>query len=143
MRRRINHRSSKPARTPYPAPVPIETEPVEIIESIQTIEPEIVEEDLMPFVITNEDEIINYIKEKATKETLKSLAPLLEKLEEAVKQQQAYQAAAPATGNPVAMTYEEQLKKLQEASTGKLKEKELKIAERMTKLQARFANIRK
>jgi hypothetical protein len=144
MRRRINHRASKPVHTPAPAPVsapiPLEIESVEIIE---TIEPEIVEEDLMPFVISNEDEIINYIKDKATKETMKSLAPLLEKLEEAVKQQQAYQAAAPETGNPVAMTYEEQLKKLQDASRGKVKEKELKIAERMTKLQARFANIRK
>jgi hypothetical protein len=116
---------------------------IESVEIIETIEPEIVEEDLMPFVISNEDEIINYIKDKATKETMKSLAPLLEKLEEAVKQQQAYQAAAPETGNPVAMTYEEQLKKLQDASRGKVKEKELKIAERMTKLQARFANIRK
>ncbi|MBK1897324.1 hypothetical protein [Chryseobacterium paridis] len=146
MRRRIHHRASKPARTSEQDPIPSIMEPVEsveYIESIETIEPEIVEEDLMPFVINNEDEIINYIKEKATKETLKSLAPLLEKLEEAVKQQQAYQAAAPVTGNPVAMSYEEQLQKLQETSRGRIKEKEMKITERMNKLQARFANIRK
>ena len=143
MRRRINHRASAPARTPAPEPIPETIESIEFVESFETIEPEIVEEDLMPFVITNEDEIINYIKDKATKETLKSLAPLLEKLEEAVKQQQAYQAASSTTGNPVAMSYEEQLKKLQETSSGKVKEKELKIAERMNKLQIRFANMRK
>ncbi|ASW73006.1 hypothetical protein IQ37_09960 [Chryseobacterium piperi] len=141
MRRRIHHRASRPARTPAPDPIPVIMETIETIEPI--VEPDIVEEDLMPFVISNEDEIINYIKDKATKETLKSLAPLLEKLEEAVKQQQAYQAATPVSGNPVAMTYEEQLKRLQDTSAGKVKEKELKIAERMVKLQARFANIRK
>ncbi|NML69275.1 hypothetical protein HHL23_05640 [Chryseobacterium sp. RP-3-3] len=95
----------------------------------------------MPFVLSHEDEIINYIKDKATKETLKSLAPLLEKLEEAVKQQEAYQS--PAAASPVTMNYDEQLKQLQEASVVKIKDKELKIAERMNKLQIRFANIRK
>ncbi|SFN05004.1 hypothetical protein SAMN05421594_0644 [Chryseobacterium oleae] len=95
----------------------------------------------MPFVLSHEDEIINYIKDKATKETLKSLAPLLEKLEEAVKQQEAYQS--PATAGPVTMNYDDQLKKLQEASVVKIKEKELRIAERMNKLQVRFANMRK
>lgn len=95
----------------------------------------------MPFVLSHEDEIINYIKDKATKETLKSLAPLLEKLEEAVKQQEAYQS--PAAASPVTMNYDEQLKKLQETSVVKIKEKELKIAERMNKLQVRFGNIRK
>ncbi|REC79391.1 hypothetical protein DRF60_06080 [Chryseobacterium elymi] len=95
----------------------------------------------MPFVLSHEDEIINYIKDKATKETLKSLAPLLEKLEEAVKQQEAYQS--PAIASPVTMNYDEQLKKLQEASVVKIKDKELKIAERMNKLQIRFGNIRK
>lgn len=127
MRRQISHRA------PKRAPVPIEVE-------VEKNEPEVVEEDIMPFVLSHEDEIINYIKDKATKETLKSLAPLLEKLEEAVKQQQAYQPAA--TASPAAISYEEQLKKLQEASRGKIKEKELKITERMNKLQARFANIR-
>ncbi|ASK30003.1 hypothetical protein CEY12_07725 [Chryseobacterium sp. T16E-39] len=143
MRRRINHRVSGPARTPAPEPIPEVIEPVEVIESFETIEPEIVEDEVLPFVLRHEDEIINYIKDKATKETMKSLAPLLEKLEEAVKQQQAYQAAVPAAGNPVAMTYEEQLQKLQETSRGRVKEKEMKIAERMSKLQARFANMRK
>ncbi len=133
MRRRINHRAKSPAPVPDREPIIVEVEPVE---------PEVVE-DMMPFVISHEDEIINYIKDKATKETLKSLAPLLEKLEEAVKQQQAYQQQPAATAGPVPMSYEEQLKKLQETSTGKIKEKELKITERMNKLQMRFANLRK
>lgn len=133
MRRRINHRPKSPV--PDPEPIVVETEAVEI---------EVVK-DMMPFVISNEDEIINYIKDKATKETLKSLAPLLEKLEEAVKQQQAYQQAGTVSSaaGPVTVSYEDQLKKLQEASAGRIKEKELKIAERMNKLQARFANMRK
>jgi len=116
------------------------------VVEVDPVEAEIVEEDIMPFIISHEDEIINYIKDKATKETLKSLSPLLEKLEEAVKQQQAFQQSTPvaaASANPVPMSYEEQLKKLQEASKGRIKEKELKIVERMNKLQARFANIRK
>ncbi|WP_027386719.1 hypothetical protein [Chryseobacterium gregarium] len=133
MRRRINHRAKSPAPVPDREPIVVEVEPVE---------PEVME-DIMPFVISHEDEIINYIKDKATKETLKSLAPLLEKLEEAVKQQQAYQQQPAATAGPVPMSYEEQLKKLQETSTGKIKEKELKITERMNKLQMRFANLRK
>ncbi|CAM3125911.1 hypothetical protein DRF59_18155 [Chryseobacterium flavum] len=135
MRRPINHRAR--THVPEPKPVVVEVDPVEA---------EIVEEDIMPFIISHEDEIINYIKDKATKETLKSLSPLLEKLEEAVKQQQAFQQSTPvaaASANPVPMSYEEQLKKLQEASKGRIKEKELKIVERMNKLQARFANIRK
>ncbi|WP_027381241.1 hypothetical protein [Chryseobacterium daeguense] len=154
MRRPINHRVKSHAPVvPVPDPDPImkkllETEAAILEEDEKLINDEnkvLDKEDMMPFIISNEDEIINYIKEKATKETLKSLAPLLEKLEEAVKQQQAYQQAVPAASpaNPVAMSYEDQLKKLQEVSKGKIKEKELKIAERMNKLQARFANIRK
>lgn len=133
MRRRINHRPKSPV--PDPEPIVVEAEAVET---------EVVK-DMMPFVISNEDEIINYIKDKATKETLKSLAPLLEKLEEAVKQQQAYQQAGTVSSaaGPIPVSYEDQLKKLQEASAGRIKEKELKIAERMNKLQARFANMRK
>lgn len=126
MRRRINHR----ARPSVPTPPIV----------VEAIEPEVVE-DIMPFVLTHEDEIINYIKDKATKETLKSLAPLLEKLEEAVKQQQAYQASSTTT--LPTMNYEEQLKKLQETSKEKIKEKEFKVAERMNKLQMRLANMRK
>lgn len=135
MRRRINHRPKSPVPVPDSEPIVVETEAVET---------EVVK-DMMPFVINNEDEIINYIKDKATKETLKSLAPLLEKLEEAVKQQQAYQQAGTVSSaaGPVPVSYEDQLKKLQEASAGRIKEKELKIAERMNKLQARFANMRK
>lgn len=106
-------------------------------------EPEMVQEEIMPFVLRHEDEIVNYIKEKAIKETMKSLAPLLGKLEEAVKQQEA--APAPVTTTPTevpSMNYEEQLKKLQEASTAKLRQKEIKIVDRMNKLNARFGNIR-
>ncbi|WP_419870403.1 hypothetical protein [Chryseobacterium sp. CT-SW4] len=91
------------------------------------------------FILNHEDEIIQYIKDKATKETLKSLAPLLEKLEEAVKQQQAGTPAAP-TGAP-AINYEEQLKNMQEISKEKIKAKELRITEKLMKLQAKVANI--
>ncbi|ALR30043.1 MULTISPECIES: hypothetical protein [Chryseobacterium] len=133
MRRRINHRPKSPVPVPDPEPIVVEAE---------AVESEVVK-DMMPFVISNEDEIINYIKDKATKETLKSLAPLLEKLEEAVKQHQAYQQQPAATASPVPMSYEEQLKKLQETSKVKIREKELKITERMNKLQMRFANMRK
>lgn len=120
MRRRI--RKKAPAHKP---PIPV-------------TEPEIIEKEIMPFVLRHEDEIITYIRDKAIKETMKSLAPLLEKLEEAVKQQESPQAQADA---PM-MNYEEQLKRLQEASTAKVKEKELKIMDRMNKLNARFGNIR-
>lgn len=134
MRRRINHRPKSPVPVPDPEPIVVEAE---------AVESEVVK-DMMPFVISNEDEIINYIKDKATRETLKSLAPLLEKLEEAVKQQQAYQQSGTvSSAGPVPVSYEDQLKKLQEVSAGRIKEKELKIAERMNKLQARFANMRK
>lgn len=127
MRRRI--RKKAPAHKP---PLPV-------------TEPEIIEKEIMPFVLRHEDEIITYIRDKAIKETMKSLAPLLEKLEEAVKQQEIPQvqtAATPAQAEPPMMNYEEQLKRLQEASTAKVKEKELKIMDRMNKLSARFGNIR-
>ncbi|MCS3528670.1 hypothetical protein [Chryseobacterium sp. JUb7] len=130
MRRRITRKKTNPA--PIPAPVVVE----------QT-EPEIIGEDIMPFILRHEDEIIDYIKDKATKATLTSLAPLLEKLEQAVQEQQAYQAATVPAAEPAPMDYDAQLKKLQESSMVKVKEKELKIAERMNKLQVRFANIRK
>jgi hypothetical protein len=120
-----------PGKTPVPQPPNAVTEP------------EMIQEEIMPFVLRHEDQIVNYIKEKAIKETMKSLAPLLEKLEEAVKQQEA--APAPAATTPAevpAMNYEEQLKKLQEASTAKLRQKEIKIVDRMNKLNARFGNIR-
>lgn len=125
MRRRIR----KKAPAPRP-PVPV-------------TEPEMVEKEIMPFVLRHEDEIIAYIKEKAIKETMKSLAPLLEKLEEAVKQHDAAPApvATPPPPETPVMNYEEQLKKLQEASTAKVKEKELKIMERMNKLNSRLGNI--
>ncbi|MDR3023446.1 hypothetical protein [Chryseobacterium sp.] len=126
MRRRI--RKKTPAHKP---PIPL-------------AEPEIIEKEIMPFVLRHEDEIITYIRDKAIKETMKSLAPLLEKLEEAVKQQEIpqVQTATPAQTDPPMMNYEEQLKRLQEASTAKVKEKELKIMDRMNKLSARFGNIR-
>lgn len=127
MRRKIRK------RTPAPKP------PVSVTE------PEMLEKEIMPFVLRHEDEIISYIRDKAVKETMKSLAPLLEKLEEAVKQHEA--APAPVSSAPLppetpVMNYEEQLKKLQEASTAKVKEKELKIMERMNKLNTRLGNIK-
>ncbi|MFS4471462.1 hypothetical protein [Chryseobacterium sp. T20] len=124
------HRKNR-KKTPAPRP------PVPVTE------PEMVEKEIMPFVLRHEDEIISYIKDKAIKETMKSLAPLLEKLEEAVKQHEAAPvpvAPPPPPETPV-MNYEEQLKKLQEASTAKVKEKELKIMERMNKLNTRLGNI--
>lgn len=126
MRRRIRKKAPVP-KTPVPV-----------------TEPEMVEKEIMPFVLRHEDEIVNYIKEKAVKETMKSLAPLLEKLEEAVKQQESVQTQPAATDPPETpvMNYEEQLKKLQEASSAKVKEKELKIMDRMNKLNAKFGNIR-
>jgi len=125
MRRRI--RKKAPATKP---PVPV-------------AEPEVIENEIMPFVLRHEDEIIAYIKDKAVKETMKSLAPLLEKLEETVKQQQVppVPEPPPPPETPV-MDYEEQLKKLQEASRAKVKEKELKIMERVNKLNTRLNNIR-
>lgn len=95
-------------------------------------------DNLMPFVVNNEDEIISYIKQKATKETLKSLAPLLKKLEEAVKQLETNNS--PATINPqTIVNYDEQLKNVHESTMEKIRAKELKIAERMQKLQGRIA----
>jgi len=113
--------------------------------TVPVTEPGIIEKEIMPFVLRHEEEIINYIRDKAVKETMKSLAPLLEKLEEAVKQQelpQVQEATPPPQADPPMMNYEEQLKRLQEASTAKVKEKELKIMDRMNKLSTRFGNIR-
>lgn len=102
------------------------------------------EDEIMASIIfTNEDEIIQYIKDKATKETMKSLAPLLEKLEEAVKQQQQISPPQSSIVNPTMVNYEEQLKSLQEISKEKIKAKELKVAERFNKLQIRMGNMRK
>ncbi|MDN3692080.1 hypothetical protein QWZ06_07325 [Chryseobacterium tructae] len=120
-----------------PKKVPVAQRPAAVTE------PEMVQEEIMPFVLRHEDEIVNYIKEKAIKETMKSLAPLLEKLEEAVKQQETAPVPVAATPSELpSMNYEEQLKKLQEASTAKLRQKEIKIVDRMNKLNARFGNIR-
>lgn len=116
-----------------PTPIPNDTN----IESIDN-------DAMYSTILTREDEIIQYIKDKATKETLKSLAPLLEKLEEAVKQQQATISAPSANVlNTAVLNYEDQLKNLQEISKEKIKAKELKVAERLNKLQARIASIRK
>lgn len=127
-------------RIPKKAPV---QQPVNPITEEQN-PPPIIEEEVMPFVLRHEDEIINYIKEKAIKETMKSLAPLLEKLEEAVKQQETAQVPDSIPPPPASsvMNYEEQLKQLQEASNAKVKEKEIKIMERMNKLNTRLGNIR-
>jgi len=93
--------------------------------------------DFMPLVLKEEDEIISYIKDKAVKETLKTLAPLLEKLEEAVKHQQSNNLnASSATSN---FDSGDQLKKMQEASKERIKMQELKVAEKVRKLQARIA----
>lgn len=113
-----------------------------IVIEVEPVAPEIVEkEELMPFVISHEEEIINHIKEKAVKETMNHLAPLLEKLEEAVQQQQAAQEAqaASAPGGLVQASQEDRLKNLQEI----FRKKELKVAERLSQLQARFAGVRR
>lgn len=112
--------------------------------NISPPEPERSEDEIMSSIIlTKEDEIIQYIKDKATKETLKSLAPLLEKLEEAVKQQQQMSPPQTSIVDPAMINYDEQLKSLQEISKEKIKAKELKVAERFNKLQIRMGNIRK
>lgn len=128
-------------RIPKKAPALQPSSPV----AEEPAKPEIIKEEIMPFVLRHEDEIITYIRDKAIKETMKSLAPLLEKLEEAVKQQETAPVAdkTPSSPVPSVMNYEEQLKQLQEASNAKVKEKEIKIMERMNKLNARFGNIRK
>jgi len=109
---------------------------------VEAVEPHQVEkEEVMPFVISHEEEIIGYIKDRAVRETMSHLSPLLEKLEEAVKQQQANQEAqeaSPAGGLMIA-GQEDRLKNLQET----FRKKELKVAERLKQLQARFAGIRK
>ncbi|MDR6514459.1 hypothetical protein [Chryseobacterium camelliae] len=113
-----------------------------IVIEVEPVAPEIVEkEELMPFVISHEEEIINHIKEKAVKETMNHLAPLLEKLEEAVQQQQAVQEAqaASAPGGLIPGSQEDRLKNLQEI----FRKKELKVAERLSQLQARFAGVRR
>ncbi|EJL68706.1 hypothetical protein [Chryseobacterium populi] len=126
---------------PAPADPPVPEEAAEEATA-EEIVPEVLDETVLPFIISHEDEIINYIKEKATKETMKSLAPLLAKLEEAVKQQQAAQPAVTAANSGV-MNYADQLKSMQEISREKIKAKELKVAERINKLQARIAGMNK
>lgn len=113
-----------------------------IVIEVEPVAPEIVEkEEVMSFVISHEQEIINHIKEKAVKETMNHLAPLLEKLEEAVRQQQAVQGAqaASAPGGLIPGSQEDRLKNLQEI----FRKKELKVAERLSQLQARFAGVRR
>ncbi len=131
MRRVLYHRTTPSGRAKNSPPIVIEVEPVE---------PQPVEkEEVMPFVISHEEEIIGYIKEKAVKETMSHLSPLLEKLEEAVKQQQANQEAQAAAGGLMISGQEDRLKNLQET----FRKKELRVAERLNQLQARFAGIRK
>ncbi|MEY8760530.1 hypothetical protein [Chryseobacterium tongliaoense] len=132
---RKNRSNAAPADPPKPEETAEEVTAEEII-------PEVLDERVLPFIISHEDEIINYIKEKATKETMKSLAPLLAKLEEAVKQQQSAQPAVSTTNSGV-MNYADQLKSMQEISREKIKAKELKVAERINKLQARIAGMNK
>ncbi|WP_294296566.1 hypothetical protein [uncultured Chryseobacterium sp.] len=131
MRRVLYHRTTPSGRVKNSPPIVIEVEPVE---------PQPVEkEEVMPFVISHEEEIIGYIKEKAVKETMSHLSPLLEKLEEAVKQQQANQEAQATAGGLMISGQEDRLKNLQET----FRKKELRVAERLNQLQARFAGIRK
>lgn len=126
MRRVLYHRAKPSGHVKNSKPIVIEVEPVE-------------KEEVMPFVISHEEEIIGYIKEKAVKETMSHLSPLLEKLEEAVKQQQANQEAQAAAGGLMIPGQEDRLKNLQET----FRKKELRVAERLNQLQARFAGIRK
>ncbi|MFY1046120.1 hypothetical protein [Chryseobacterium sp. GP-SGM7] len=115
-------------------PITIDVEPVEQQQVLLD------KEAVMSFVINHEDEIITYIKDRAVKETLTHLSPLLQKLEEAVQQQQAHkQELQEATnkGGLAPIDHAERLKNLQES----FKNKEIKVAKRLSQIQARFGAL--
>ncbi len=132
---RIIYQKIKPkGRVKENFPITIDVEPIGEHQVL------LEKETVMPFVISHEDEIITYIRDKAVKETLAHLSPLLKKLEEAVKQQQDHQKESremTLTGGPAPIDRGERLKNLQEA----FRNREIKVAKRLGQLQARFGNI--
>jgi len=88
--------------------------------------------------ITSENEILNddheriveLIKSKVLKATLRAIQPLLDKLEEATQQQTQKQAQ---------QTPQDQLMHLQNAALEKMKMQEVKIAEKMKNLQSKVS----
>ena len=89
-------------------------------------------EELAAIVHKNEEEIIADIKNKALKATLQALLPLLDKLEEASKQQ-----AKEAAQNPI-INYENQLQRIQANAVEKMKLQEQRVQARMQALQHRI-----
>lgn len=81
-----------------------------------------------------QEKIISEIKEKAIKATMAAIKPLLDKLEEASKQQPNNN-----TTNIMGLSPEDQIKKMQEAANDKMKMREVKIQEKMKSLQAKIA----
>lgn len=81
----------------------------------------------------NEEKMISYIKEKALKAAMSDILPLLEKLQEAALQQS---KNAPNTAE---LSYEDQIKNMQDIAREKVKMREMKVHGKMKNLQARIA----
>ncbi len=92
-------------------------------------------EELSEIVHKNEEEIIADIKNKALKATLTALQPLLDKLEEASKQQA---IESSKNQNPV-LSYENQLERMQATALEKMKIQEQRIEARMKTLHNRMS----
>lgn len=97
------------------------------------------EPSITPLALTadQEDEIIENITKKAIKATMTKLKPLLDKLEEAAKQQ-AQERAASQNNTTDALSYQEQIQNIQNAAKERIQLQELKISKRMQNLQSKI-----
>ena len=101
------------------------------------------EQSLTPFQLSDkqEEELIELLTKKAFKASMDKLKPLLDKLEEAAKQQ-AQERAAMNTNPNTPLTYQEQIQNLQQTAKEKIQMQELKINKRMQNLQSKIIKRR-
>ena len=82
-----------------------------------------------------QEAIIAEIKEKATKATMLAIKPLLEKLEEASKQQ----SSSMSRLNNVSLSSEDQIKQMQKTANEKMQMRQMKVQEKTKNLQTKIS----
>ncbi|MFK7796599.1 MAG: hypothetical protein AB8E82_04035 [Aureispira sp.] len=93
--------------------------------------------------LSDQEKLIEQIKQEAINETMKKLEPLLEKLQQVVSGQQGVeQQAAPVLPTNLQVSEEEQIKQMQRAADDRVRSLEQKIAKRMQKKQARMSQYK-
>ncbi|EDP96237.1 hypothetical protein U8527_09005 [Kordia algicida OT-1] len=93
-------------------------------------------QNLSEVISKNEDEIVEEIKTKAVKATMKAIRPLLDKLEEAAKQQSQEAQQSTNTATP---DFQSQMQMMQAAAREKMKMRELKVQAKMRNFQGKIA----